>query len=680
MNLNVLDWLIVCIPLLGVGWVTWYCNRYMKSVADFLAASRCAGRYLLCVASGEAGYAVISAVAAAEVFSKAGLTMTFWGLLTAQVGLVLGLLGFVVYRFRETRALTLAQFFEIRYNKPVRVASGFLMFVSGIINFGIFPAVSARYFVYYCGFPESLYVAGTSVPTFAVIMVVYLTATLWLTLGGGQLTILVVDAIEGIIAGVGGICVLLLMLSMFPWSHMVETLLNRPPGQSMVNPFDTSKVQDFNIWYVLIGIIVSVYGLRAWQGNQGFYSAARTPHEARMGGVLGSWRSLASGGLGMLGVICALTFLNDPHYADQSVGLHAAINNISNPQIREQMSLPMASAYYMPHGFRGFICLSMIFLLLANSGSYMHSWGSIFIQDVVLPLRKRPLEPHEHISLLRWAIFGVAVFAFFFSLWFQQADFILMFFALTGAIYTAGAGSLIIGGLYWNRGTAAGGITALVVGGSMALGSFALQNQWTNLQPWLLAHLDAGSLHAWIAANGAKCPLNGQWLGLITTLCALTSYVAVSLLTCRQPFDMDRMLHRGIYAVDDCGKPETQPFRLSKLIGFDHNFTRGDKWMAACVFWYGMALSAIALSATFWNFCVRPLPTSWWVAFWHYYVIVIPLLLSITTTIFISVGAALDLRRLFRDLPTLKRDARDDGTVVAHRNLDESPAGKDEVS
>lgn len=33
MNLNVYDWLIVCIPLIGVGWVAMYCNRYVKSVA-----------------------------------------------------------------------------------------------------------------------------------------------------------------------------------------------------------------------------------------------------------------------------------------------------------------------------------------------------------------------------------------------------------------------------------------------------------------------------------------------------------------------------------------------------------------------------------------------------------------------------------------------------------------------
>ena len=56
---------------------------------------------------------------------------------------------------------------------------------------------------------------------------------------------------------------------------------------------------------------------------------------------------------------------------------------------------------------------------------------------------------------LRVAIFGVCLFIFLFSLLFSQQQDILMFFALTGTIYLGWAGSAIIGGLYWKRGTTA---------------------------------------------------------------------------------------------------------------------------------------------------------------------------------------------------------------------------------
>jgi len=38
----------------------------------------------------------------------------------APVGLFLAISGWVIYRFRETRALTLAEFFERRYGGPLR--------------------------------------------------------------------------------------------------------------------------------------------------------------------------------------------------------------------------------------------------------------------------------------------------------------------------------------------------------------------------------------------------------------------------------------------------------------------------------------------------------------------------------------------------------------------------------
>ena len=148
MNLGLPDLCIILIPLAALVWISFATRGQSTSVADFMAASRVAGRYLVCNARGEASFGAISAVGLFEAFYNSGFSYAWWGSIGAPISLLIGLTGFIIYRYRETRCMTLAQFFEVRYSKRFRVFAGFLAFLSGILNYGIFPAVSARFFVY----------------------------------------------------------------------------------------------------------------------------------------------------------------------------------------------------------------------------------------------------------------------------------------------------------------------------------------------------------------------------------------------------------------------------------------------------------------------------------------------------------------------------------------------------
>ena len=674
MTMHWIDYAIVLIPFVVVLVISWGTRRHVKSVADFMSASRCAGRYLVCTAAGEAGFGAISAVATFEYISKAGFSIGWWSSISIPVGLMITLTGFVIYRYRETRAMTLAQFFEIRYSRSFRVFAGIMAFMSGVVNYGIFPAVGARFFVNYCGLPQNVPLLGLPVPTFAVLMFIFLGFALFLTLTGGQLTIMVSDAIEGLLSGVFYVIVAIALLWIFSWSEISEAMSNAPKGQSMLNPFDTAGATDFNIWYVMIGIFSMLYNQMAWQGGHAFRSSAASPHEAKMGNILGGWRGFSRSVMIVLLGICAFTYMTHPDFAAGAAAVNDQLKAIDSPQIQGQMRAPVALSHLLPIGVKGMFASIMFFAMIACDGSYMHSWGSIFIQDVVVPFRKKPFTPKQHIRLLRWSIAGVGVFAFFFSLLFQQTDYILMFFAITGAIFLGGSGCAILGGLYWKKGTTPAAWAGMITGSSLAVFVIALQQVWKGINPWLVGivgQVGTTGFRDYLAAHAEKFPINGQWMYFSAMLMAVVVYVVVSLLTFKEPFNMDRMLHRGKFSLEGASSETAKrKFTWGSLMGFDREFTIGDKLISASMFCWSMFWFAVFAVMTLW-YLVRPWPLSVWSTYWHINQIVVPLLVGIVTTIWFTWGGTRDLIRLFRILPTVKRDARDDGTVVGHRNLDE---------
>ena len=121
-----IDWTIVAGMVTFITIAAWFTKRYTKSVSDFLAANRCAGRYMLGTAEGMAMVGAISFVAFFELYHKIGFVGIWWQYMWAPVGLIITLTGWVIYRFRQTRALTMAQFFEIRYSKRFRIFAGIL--------------------------------------------------------------------------------------------------------------------------------------------------------------------------------------------------------------------------------------------------------------------------------------------------------------------------------------------------------------------------------------------------------------------------------------------------------------------------------------------------------------------------------------------------------------------------
>lgn len=675
MTLAPLDLVMICVPLVAVVTVALVLRPLMRSVADFLAAGRCAGRYLICTSLGQMGSAVLAMVSALEVFSQVGFSLQFWFNFTGIIVFMFTLFGVVTYRFRETRCLTFHQFLEVRYSKGMRVFTSFVGLVSGLIGFGMVPAVGARFFVYFCGLPEHLMLCGASVPTFGVLMVALMGLSLFLALTGGQISVMVTDCVEGLISGVFCLVVSAFVILALKPNQINEVLTSGPPGRSYINPFDISGHPDFNGWYVLLAIVFNLYIFRGSAWQQGFNAAAKTAHEGKMAGILATWRWYGAGAMTTLLSIGALTVMHHPDFASQRAFVAQGLSHIGSTQLQTQMQMPMALGVLLVPGVKGAFCAIALFGLLSSQGVQLHSFGSTLLQDVILPLRKTPLHPRAHLIGLRLAAVGVGIFACVFSLLYKPADYLMLIMTLIGAIYLGGVGAIVWGGLYWKKGTTAGAWAAMIVGTSLALAFNLLQPLWTTLQPHFLSWAGHGDMALFLAAHPDKCPFNGQAFSTGAALCALAAYIVVSILTRREDFDMDRMLHRGRYAIAD-EEPARQPtkpgFRWGQLIGIDAEYSRGDKALAIGTFFYALAWKFLSIGMLLWWLLVGRQSNWWWLKLTWVAGIWIPVVLGVITTIWFTIGTVRDIVSLFRTLRLARRNDADDGTVRDHHNADDN--------
>ncbi|HEX2962420.1 MAG TPA: sodium:solute symporter [Clostridia bacterium] len=646
MNLTLIDWSIVVICLGVLFWGVGLSKTYVKSVVDFLSAGRTAGRYMITVSQGMAAIGAITIVGQWEMNYVAGFALRWWEFTMAVVLLIMTVSGWVIYRFRQTRALTIAQFLEMRYSRNFRIFAGIMAFVSGLLNFGIFPAVSARFIIYFCGFPLYFKLAGITISTFPVVMASFLLISLYFVFAGGQIAVIITEFIQGVFSNLTFLLIIIICLFVVNWDQIYQAVITTPVDQSLINPYKTSAVPDFNFWYFIINVIGVIYVKLSWQGSQGFNSSAKSAHEAKMGEVLGNLRDIPKWLFLVFIPIIAFTVLHHPHFSNIAAGVNQTLSGVGTKAIQSQLRIPLVLSKILPVGVMGAFLAVMVMATIGTHNSYMHSWGSIFIQDVIMPFRKKPFEPEQHLKVLRFSILGVCIFIFFFSLFFPMTDYIFLYFAITAAIFVGGSGAVIIGGLYWKKGTTAAAWSALIVGCVVSVAGIILQQIYPNF------------------------PINGQYFWGIAMAVSTLVYIMVSLLGGKENFDMDKMLHRGKYAIkEESVIVDSVPVKGLKMLGMGKEFTKGDKFIYLAAYAWTFIWVVVFIIGTILNFSENVGDSSW-MTFWKTFV-QINLAVSFIVIVWFAIGGVKDLREMMYRLKTMVRDHKDDGTVKTEPKEDE---------
>jgi len=176
-----------------------------------------------------------------------------------------------------------------------------------------------------------------------------------------------------------------------------------------------------------------------------------------------------------------------------------------------------------------------------------------------------------------------------------------------------------------------------------------------------------------------KCPVNAIEFNFFLSLLCVIMYVAVSLVTCREPFNLERMLHRGKYSLGerrDIRMKWTPRNILHNIVGITPEYTRGDRIIAwgVCCYSLGYGFLIMFCGTVIWN-AISPWPVEWWCWRAVFAAYLMPCVVATVSTVWFGIGGIVGLRQLFRDLKARREvNDLDDGRVDGSMSLADKAA------
>ena len=382
--------------------------------------------------------------------------------------------------------------------------------------------------------------------------------------------------------------------------------------------------------------------------------------------------------------------LDTPHLEAVHAGLRGTPKGEQKYQefftLYHQMMLPVTLRNLLPVGMVGLFALFILLMMLSTDDSRLFSAAQTITQDCVVPFLKKGLPMEKHVLAIRLVSIGCGLFWFFGSFFMAQLDYVNMFVTIMCSLWI-GAGPMLVFGLYSRFGNTTGAFSSLISGMVLALIFIFLQRNWASLIFPLLAanqwDVPVGNFLAacsapfepWIVwrMSSHKFPINSMEINFFIMLFCLLAYFVGSLVTYKGPFNLDRMLHRGIYNTDGENKAQFKwSFRtvFIKLIGITPEFTTGDKIITWSVFIYSFIYKFLLafVMVVVWNI-FSPWKPEWWGKYFFVIYLAVPLGSALITSFWFIIGGIIDIRRLFRDLEKRIVNPLDNGQVEGNVSL-----------
>ena len=487
-NFAAIDWVIVsvyiCIPVV-IGLIV---KKYIRQLSDFIVAGRSLRLFIAIATLTGTELGLVTVMYNSELGFLHGFSAFHVAIIETACILAIGITGFIVYKLRQLKVMTIPEFYQMRFGKNVRIVGGFILALGGILNMGLFLQAGARFMMGVTGYSNQ---AGLKLFMSAMLIMVLI-----YTVAGGMISVVLNDFLQFIVLSIGMVIGSIFAIKAIGW----DSLFKSPPsvdGTSWFNP--VAEGSGFGTIYVIFMVVLTFSAGALWQSGTLRALSAKTPKVAKQ---LYAWSSvsyLARRVIPMLWGICAFIFVS------QTPKLFAAFQG--QEALNSQFGMPIFIAKVLPSGLLGLIAAGMFAAFMSTHDSYLLSWSSVITQDIIAPLKKNVLSDKSRLLITRICIICIGLFLLIWGLWFEAPVSLWNYMAVTGTIYLAGAFTVVTAGLYWKRASKTGAMIALCAG--------------------LIAILGIGP---WTRGENVPFYLSDKFIGVMTFVLAFLGMVLGSLL------------------------------------------------------------------------------------------------------------------------------------------------------
>jgi SSS family solute:Na+ symporter len=450
-NFAAIDWVIVIAYLAGSLLIGVAAKRFVGNLSDFLVAGRELGLHVGIATLAATEIGTITFMYFAELGYKAGFAAFCTAGISGIVMIIIGRTGFIVSKFRELKLMTVPEYFEVKYSQGLRIVTGILVAVGGILNMGVFLKIEGQFLTIVSGIDSKYLVA---------VMTAILLLELVYTVLGGMVSVVITDFLQYVLLSIATILVSIYAVRTAGWEN-ITSKVTQVLGSAGWNPLENSRFGwTFLIWQVLLWFAVS----SCWQTTAMRMFATNSPSTAKR---VMTWTGVIFLGRGMLPMlwgICALTLFGTGALGTD--GSPAPI--VDGHPVEPIEAMPAMIAQLLGPGVKGIVVAGMLAATMSVNSSYLLGWSSVLSQDVILPIRsklgKPELSSRSQIMINRIVNVGVSLFVMFWGLYYPLSGAAYLYLNITGTIFLSGAFVSVVGGLYWSRANLTGGYLAMLAG------------------------------------------------------------------------------------------------------------------------------------------------------------------------------------------------------------------------